>query len=194
MNTVNAYPGNPPRRLTAEFRKYARRRTRSTLKFIIVPIIMFTVFGSSAVIADIMILSDIIFNTFGGRWHPGFIIFAISTNTIIIAYMIYAIIQIRKTYRRYCFVLMNGGITKASIKEIGLDWQMQMNDTPRSIIDMQIGEKTIRIKTFSPDILNFCSEGSEMPVIWHKDMPEIIIPVKSLVPQPKEPEPETFSI
>lgn len=30
---------------------------------------------------------------------------------------------------------------KAFIREIGLDWQFQMNDQPRSIIDMQIGEK-----------------------------------------------------
>ena len=122
----------------------------------------------------------------------GFIISTILLNIPAPFVIVFLIKKKMNLYRRYCFVLLNGAITEAKIKSIDNEWTYQINETPRNILDLEIEGRDIRIKTFAPEILDYCND-SVLTLIWHGDMPDIIIPVESLNP-PKKTEPETYSV
>lgn len=192
----NYFPdfGEPPRKLTAELRAYAKKRSKLNFFTSITIVIVLILSGSFAVILDIMLLADVLFNCFDNPTPTGFRISVLICNSLTLFSLLYLLIRKRKHFKQYCSVLMNGDITNAYISEIGTDWHMQIDNTPRTYVDMVVEDKSFRIKTFVPEILNYCVKGSDMPIIWHRDMPQIIIPIESLNPPPKGPEPETFVV
>ena len=178
------------RRLTPELKQYAKRR--GTISFISMGLLFpaLLIFGLFVIVFDIMLIAALlgVFESI----PAGFIISSIALNIPVPFIAVFLIKKKIHLYRRYCYVLLNGAITEAKIKSIDNEWNVQMNDTPRTILDLEIEGRDIRIKTFTPEILDHCN-GSVLTLIWHGDMPDIIIPVESLKKPVKKTEPETYS-
>ena len=180
------------RRLTPDLKLYARRRGK--ISFVSMGLLFpaLLVFGLLVIAFDITLATASLL----GSDEPipaGIIISTIALNIPVPFIVVFLIKKKIHLYRRYCFVLMNGAVTEAKIKSIDNEWNVQMNDTPRTILDLGIEGRDIRIKTFAPEILDYCN-GSVLALIWHGDMPDIIIPVESLKKPAKKTEPETYSI
>lgn len=178
--------------LTPDLKHYARRRAK--ISFISMGLLFpaLLVYGLLVITFDLIMTAALLFDSFK-QIPAAFIISTILLNIpapFVIAFLINKKINL---YRRYSFVLLNGTITEANIKSIDNEWNVQMNDTPRTIVDLDIEGRAVRIKTFEPEILKYCN-GNSLQLIWHEDMPDIIIPVESLKKPLKKIEPETYSV
>lgn len=177
--------------LTPELIKYVKKR--SELRFLEMgPLFMaLMAFGLIVITFDLIMMLSLLLDT--EEPTPAGLIIATTLLNIPVPFVIVFMIKKKiNLYRRYSFVLLKGAITEAKIKSIDNEWNYQINETPRTILDLEIEGRAIRIKTFAPEILDYCS-GSILTLIWHGDMPDIIIPVESLNP-PKKTEPETYSV
>ena len=177
--------------LTPDHIKYVKKR--SELRFLEMgPLfMMLIVFGFMVIAFDIIMILSLFLSA--EEPTPAGIIITTTVLNIPVPFVIVFMIKKKiNLYRRYSFVLLNGAITEAKIKSIDNEWNYQINDTPRTILDLEIEGRAIRIKTFAPEILDYCND-SVLTLIWHGDMPDIIIPVESLNP-PQKTEPETYSV
>lgn len=180
------------RSLTPDLKHYARRRAK--ISFISMGLLFpaLLVYGLFVITFDLIMAAALLFDSF--KQIPA--AFNISTILLNIPAPFIAAFLIKKKinlYQRYCFVLLNGTITEARIRSIDNEWNVQINDTPRTILDLEIKGRDVIIKTFAPEILNHCN-GSVLTLLWHGDMPDIIIPVESLDQQSKKSEPEIYTV
>lgn len=189
----NINTGTRPRALTSELIDYAKKRSEFSMSSAVFLFPVVLIFCTAALSVDLMFLSSLMFDMFSGKGIPaGFKIYGMAVNMPVAILLIYLFVKKRMLFGRYCFVLSNGVVTDARIVGIDLECDAQLDDAPRAVLDIDLKGRRIRVKSFTDEILDYCRGGSSVPVIWHCDMPDIIIPVESLRQKLKELEPEIF--